>query len=285
MFSLFRKKTVNTPYLINEEEKKEKKAEFCFNENIAKQLLDSLRSEFGLDYRRQEHVTFRKLERFARSHKICRYEDLISSIRINSELKQELINLLTVGETYFYRDLPQISVMAKLISQKKLRHILSAPCSSGEEVYSLILYLHDQGRLNENLVVNGIDINTDAIEKAREACYSNRSLSHLPKPLVDKAFERNHACFRLQNEFRRNSQFTHCNVFDESFLQLGSYDLVISRNMLIYFSDNEKRKALKQIHKILKKEGYLFLGHADITFIPEGFEKIYDGNVAFFRKV
>ena len=282
MFSLFRKKSIAVSDPIQENNQE---SEFRFDEDSARELLDSLRMEFGLDYRRQEHVTFRKLERFARSHKIRSFESLIFSLRNNREQKQELINLLTVGETYFYRDLPQISVMAKLISQQKFRHVLSAPCSSGEEVYSLILYLYSQGNLPDSLVVKGVDINTDAIAKAKEACYSNRSLSHLPKHLVDKAFQSGNGCFHLRDEFKKNSSFAHCNVFDENFLRLGSYDLVISRNMLIYFSDSEKKKALNQFYRIVKKEGYLFLGHADITFTPEGFEKIYDGNVAFFRKV
>ena len=282
MFAFFRKKSheIADPKL---EEKKE--THFYFDEEIARKLLDSLRREFGLDYRRQEHVTFRKLERFARLHELHSFEDLIFSIQQDRELKQKLINLLTVGETYFYRDLPQISLMAKLISEKKFQHILSAPCSSGEEVYSLVLYFYNQGNLKDNFVIDGIDINSDAIEKAKRACYSNRSLSHLPKLLVDEAFMRTDKCFRLKEKFKRNSTFIHCNVFDENFLRLGRYDLIVSRNMLIYFSDHEKKKALKQFHKILKNQGLLFLGHADVTFVPEGFAKIYEGNVAFFKKV
>ena len=282
MFSFFRKKSHELSDFESEEKKED---EFRFDERIARELLVSLRMEFGLDYRRQEHITFRKLERFARMHKLHSFEDLINSIQKDREIKQKLINLLTVGETYFYRDLPQISLMAKLIFQKKFLRILSAPCSSGEEVYSLILYLHDQGHLNSNMVINGIDINTDAIEKAKQACYSSRSLSHLPKHLVDEAFQSTDKCFLLEEKFKRNSNFFHCNVFDENFLQLGSYDLIVSRNMLIYFSDNEKKRALHQFFRLLKDGGYLFLGHADVTFIPDGFDKIYDDNVAFFRKV
>ncbi len=95
MFSLFKRKRVKPVEEIA------KKVEISFNDSVAKEILVKIKDEFGLDYERQEHITFRKLERFALKHDIYNFNKLSTMIEDSELFKKELINMLTVGETYF----------------------------------------------------------------------------------------------------------------------------------------------------------------------------------------
>ncbi len=256
-----------------------------FDESDAKELLKEIKGEYGLDYRRQEAITIRKLERFAIKNGFDSFKELSIKYRDSARVKRELINALTVGETYFYRELDQIKVIAELIRSHRCSSILSAPCSSGEEVYSILLYLHENGSIPPSLHITGIDINTDSLAAAKRGCYSQRSVSQLPDSVRESRFFRRDDGYCIDTLFKRYTGFARHNIFDREFTRLGKFDAVFSRNMLIYFTDEQKREALSRLRSVLKPEGVLFLGHADISFTPEGFEKVHEGRTTYYRTV
>ncbi|BBG65208.1 chemotaxis protein methyltransferase CheR [Hydrogenimonas sp.] len=254
-----------------------------FEERDAKEILKEIKNEFGLDYRRQEAVTMRKIERFAIKNGFVSFGELAEKMRSSSSLKRSLINALTVGETYFYRELDQIKTLAELICKNRCSSVLSAPCSSGEEVYSILLYLQENSSIPPSLHITGIDINSDALARAEIGCYSERSVSQLPEETRERYFTKDGDKRCIDPVFKRYTSFAYHNIFDKEFYLLGKFDAVLSRNMMIYFTDEEKRKALSQLRSVLKPGGVLFLGHADISFVPEGFEKVLSGRAAYFR--
>jgi len=242
-----------------------------FDDTEAKILLEDIKKEFGLDYEKQKFTTLRKIERFAIKNEIATFEELEMAIKSSQELKKQLLNMLTVGETYFYRELGHLKTLAKHLQSHNIKNILCAPSSSGEEVYSILIYLKEANR--QGVKVTGIDLNSDAIVAAQRGCYSKRSLSTLPADLRSKYFTKNGESYCIDASFKYATNFYHQNIFDNSFLKLGIFEVVFCRNMLIYFNDAEKRKALANIHAIMSKNGILFTGHADISFIPDGFKK------------
>ncbi|WP_457598073.1 CheR family methyltransferase [Hydrogenimonas sp.] len=255
-----------------------------FEEGTAKEILKRIKEEFGLDYRRQESVTLRKIERFALKHGFTSFEELAAALEHSSRLKGGLINSLTVGETYFYRELDQIKALAEEIRANRCTSLLSAPCSSGEEVYSILLYLlESDASIPPSLHITGIDINTDALADAQHGCYSPRSVSQLPARTVEKYFTQKEKRYCIDTLFKRHTSFVYYNIFDPKFPGLGRFDAILSRNMMIYFTDEEKRKALSQLASVLNPGGLLFLGHADISFVPEEFEKIHRGRSVCYR--
>ncbi len=242
-----------------------------FDDMEAKTLLEDIKQEFGLDYEKQKYTTLRKIERFAIKNEIATFKELENSIKTSKELKKQLLNMLTVGETYFYRELGHLKILAKYTQSHNIKNILCAPSSSGEEVYSILIYLKEAGK--QEVKVTGIDLNSDVIAAAQKGCYSERSLSLLPTELRLKYFIKDKEHYCIDASFKHVANFYHQNIFDDSFLQLGDFEVIFCRNMLIYFNDAQKKKALANIHAILPSGGILFTGHADISFVPDGFSK------------
>lgn len=255
-----------------------------FSEKEAEKLLESIKEEFGLDYAKQRAVTYRKIERFAMTHEIDSFRSLMAEIRDDRALKNRLINLLTVCETYFFRESEQIGHAGRLVQSGHIQSVLCAPCSSGEEVYSLLLSIRESGRIPALLRVTGIDINTDALDMAEKGCYSARSVSNVSRDLLERFFTKSRNGYCISEDLKRHTRFVRQNVFADDIGRLGKYDAIFSRNMMIYFTDEEKRRALCTFHSLLKPQGVLYLGHADINFTPDGFEKIYENRTTLYRR-
>ena len=260
-----------------------KKEEACFDDRVAKEILKNIRDEFGLDYSKQEQITMRKIERFARKNEMMNFETLQKVLKESSKMKEKLVNMLTVGETYFYRETGHFKILADLMQTKSMKKILCAPSSSGEEAYSIVMYLLENQKESLPVSVVGIDVNSDSIASAKEAIYSERSTSLLPQNMRQNYFSKVNKQYKLNENVKQYTTFLRQNIFDDSLFNLGKFDAIFCRNMLIYFDDKEKKEVLKRLHKMLNPDGALFLGHADIAFTPEGFEKVLVNGGHYFR--
>ncbi len=254
-----------------------------FENSAADRLLERIKRKYGLDYTKQKAVTYKKMERFALIHELYSFDELGKLIQTDEKMETELINLLTVCETYFFREKDQIIHAAELIQSGEIKSLLCAPCSSGEEVYTLLLSAIQQGNIPKHLRITAIDINTNALETAERGCYSARSVSNIPKSLLDAFFTKKKEKFCIDPKFKRFIHFEQQNIFDESIFRLGKFDAIFSRNMMIYFTDEEKKRVLLHFKKMLNPHGILFVGHADITFLPDGFEKVYKNRTVFYK--
>ncbi len=214
----------------------------------------------------------------------------------NKNLSDEIVNTITVNETYFFRESYQFETLVKYILPELHRirpknesiNILSAPCSTGEEVYSIAISLLEEGNLiNErDFMLLGIDIDKDAIEKAKKGVYSERSVHKLPKEILEKYFEKVENGYKVKDFLIKAVNFKVVNILDKySMKKLGKFDVIFSRNMLIYFDEKNKKEALTIFYNILKENGYLLLGHAEK--VPENlglFKQIKLGNSYVYKK-
>ncbi len=200
------------------------------------------------------------------------YQDII--LKKNKKLIEKLINAITVNETYFFREEYQFEDLINYVIPEldKIRppsesiNILSAPCSTGEEVYSIAIYLLEEGHYikKRDFVLLGIDIDSSAIKKAKEGLYSERSLHKVPEELKKKYFIKEGNMFRVIPFLRNAVSFEVVNVLDRyKMKKLGKFDVIFSRNMLIYFDEINRNETIATFHSILKEGGYLFLGHAE----------------------
>jgi len=256
-----------------------------FDDKIAKEILAQIKQEYGLDYSKQEYITMRKLERFALKHEIYDFSRLRSLINSTPLAKEQLINMLTVGETYFYREVGHFKILAELMCEKNITRVLCAPSSSGEEAYSILIYIYENYNKNNNLHVTGIDVNSLSIESAKKGCFSKRSVSFLSDAILNKYFTNSDLKYCINTSFKRNVTFQQQNIFDASLQELEKFDVIFCRNMLIYFNDVQKKEAIANLRALLNPEGILFIGHADISFEPDGFTKVSSLSGSYFKKV
>ncbi len=187
---------------------------------------------------------------------------------------QELMNGMTVNETYFYREVNQFEVLANNLLPELNRsrpkaaplRILSAPCSTGEEPYSIILHILQEGRIVEerDIEVVGIDIDSTVIQKAKKGEFSSRSVHAIPKNVLTQWFQKKGLGYQLVDDLIGVVDFKVANVFDRNEMRkLGKFDIIFSRNMLIYFDDASRKEVAMTFYDMLNPGGYVLLGHAE----------------------
>ncbi len=189
--------------------------------------------------------------------------------------REVLINAFTINETYFYREEHQFAALANeilpaIITDKRpgdLIRIWSVPCSTGDEAYSIALWLLEHWPLVDayNVEIVGSDIDTKAVEAARAGRFAARALQRLPEKVIDDYFEpENHHRRKIIDDLRESVRFTPANLFDGATLaDLGRFDVIFCRNLLIYFDDASRLAAADNLHDRLVPGGYLCLGHSE----------------------
>ena len=187
---------------------------------------------------------------------------------------QELMNAVTVNETYFFREKDQFEVLVesilpdldKIMPKNRPLRILSSPCSTGEEPYSMILHMVEEGELIErrDVEVVGIDIDSTVIEKAQKARYTERSVHAIPPKILGKWFDKKSLGYQLGDDLMGTVDFQVANIFDKTQMRsLGKFDVIFSRNMLIYFDDASRKEVAMTFYDMLNPGGYVLLGHAE----------------------
>jgi len=221
------------------------------------------KNETGVTFDKQESILKNKVTTFCRQREISSFKELLQTIDTNRDTKQELIDYLTTNETFFYREFKQIEELVKLV-KKRTRHveILCAPSATGEEPYSIAIALLEAGVASSVFTILGIDINSDAIKKAE---YRERNVRNLSPEVLHKYFTLRDEKYLLNNSIKSLVSFKLTNLFDPSFKDLGTFDFVFSRNMLIYFDKETKLKAKNILESMCKdSEVGVFFGHADL---------------------
>lgn len=189
----------------------------------------------------------------------------------NAEL-QSLIEVLTVNETYFFREFNQLKCFAEEVLPEVVRRepgnllVWSAGCSTGEEAYTLAIILSEMLG-PENLArckVLATDIDKKVLAVAQKGCYGIRSTRHIPSAYVEKYFEPAGNELRVKDKLRSIVEFKPLNLVDSVQMNLiQEADVVFCRNVLIYFDDQSRRKAALDLYRSLKPGGYVFLGHSE----------------------
>jgi len=188
---------------------------------------------------------------------------------------EQLINAFTVNETYFYREDHQLrcltnSLLAEVIKTKPYDasvRIWSAPCATGEEPYSIAIWLLENWPQVDAYEVEiiGSDIDTNTLGAAREGVFGSRAMMRLPPDLLERYFvAQGEGQWRIIDELRESIRFTQVNLVDraETATQ-GKFDIIFCRNVLIYFDDASRRLAAENLYDRLNPGGFVCLGHSE----------------------
>lgn len=225
-----------------------------------------IKEQTGINFDKQLDILKSKMTSFCKIRYIKSFKTCLDRVHSDPAFKQELINYLTTNETYFYREHRQIEDFVKHAkSEHKKIDVLCAPCSTGEEPYSLAIALLEASIPSREFHITAIDISTEALDLAKQAVYKERNVKNLTPEIRVKYFDHKGNAYVLKEHIKDLVTFRQVNVFDKEFLELGKFDYVFSRNMLIYFDKETKQKAKEILESMLKdKEKAVYFGHADL---------------------
>jgi chemotaxis protein methyltransferase CheR len=188
---------------------------------------------------------------------------------------EQFVNAFTVNETYFYREEHQLRCLISDLLPRRIAtkargepiRIWSAPCSTGEEPYSIAIWLLENWTEVDawEVEIVGSDIDTNVLEAARQGYYGARALMRLPPGLVEKYFESaGDGRWRILQDLRDSVRFSRANVVEAADTAIhGRFDVIFCRNMLIYFDDASRRLAAENLYESLLPGGYICLGHTE----------------------
>jgi len=209
-----------------------------------------------------------------------RVEDYIRHLKIfdpQGREFQQLMNLLTVNETYFFREFSQLQIFAESCLQEVIKHkaeannhtikIFCAGCSTGEEPYTLGIILREmiEHYSSWEVLIKAIDIDENVISRARRGVYDQRSVKDVPPTYLQRYFDpASNGRYVVDQDIKDMVVFEHVNLMDRRALRYEEdYDFVFCRNVLIYFDDVSRKQVVDKFYSMLRTGGYIFLGHAE----------------------
>ncbi len=212
---------------------------------------------------------------------------------------REIIDLITIGETYFFRNRPQFDALMKRVlpeiierkmySVDKSIRVWSAGCSKGDEPYSIAIAIMEVLPSYENwdISILGTDVNRNALVCAKNAVYNKKDIGHLPQGYLDKYFEKRGSKYILNQNVKKLVRFEDYNLARAPFNmeQMKNLDILFCRNVTIYFNLQTTKRVIENFYNCLKQDGYLFLGHSETLWqITNKFETVEFPQTFIYRK-
>ncbi len=229
-------------------------------------------------------------------------QDYLERLTIQAGREKELLALLneiTVGETCFFRNMPQaealrqVVIPAILAARAKLcfthLRVWSAGCSTGEEPYTLAMVLLEevQNALRGwTFEVLATDLNERSLEFAKAGVYGDYALRNIPLYYLQKYFRKKNGLYHVNEEAKSKVSFTRLNLVDDSkMLFMKGMDILFCGNVLIYFDNESKRRVIQHFYNNLLPGGYFFLGHSETLFGINGdFQLVhFPGGTAYVK--
>jgi len=195
------------------------------------------------------------------------YFNLLSSGKAKDEV-QTAIDLLTTNETYFFREPKHFDLLRSLAQEHKSAQpfrVWSAASSTGEEAYSMAMVLADC--LNDKpWEILGSDISTRVLQRARAGHFPMERARNIPQPYLKrfclKGIDEQEGTLLVERSLRQRVRFIQANL-NEALPQLGTFDVIFLRNVMIYFNGDTKRQVVARVISMLKPGGHFCIGHSE----------------------
>lgn len=249
------------------------------------QIEQLVREAIGLDV---ASLGRRLVERIVRERMraagVRRFEDYLRLIQLSAHHWNELVESVVVSETWFFRDPEAFSVCVDLVQREGLvtqprrkTRILSVPCASGEEPFSIAMALLDYGVPASRVEIEAIDISGRALERARQGVFGLNSFRGRDLEFRRRHFHHIPAGFALNANVRGQVRFYSGNLLGDEFAtRQPEYDFIFCRNLLIYFDRATQQQVFERLRRLLATDGILFVGPAELPLaMQHGFVGIH----------
>ena len=211
---------------------------------------------------------------------VCDYSDTVNS---SSTELEALIENVIVPETWFFRDRESFAYLRQYIQQEWLPdnqdtilRILSCPCSTGEEPYSIVMTLSEAGMNPEQCSIDAVDISRIGLDKAEKGVYRKDSFRSKEKEYRNRYFLHNNKEYFLDGGIKDSVHFYKGNILDmTTFPVQNTYHILFCKNLLIYLADEARKTILAHLDRLIVPEGLLFAGHTELFFFRQsGYELV-----------
>ena len=265
-------------------------------------LREFVHERFGLFFEEGQRESLRaRLAGRLAALGLLSFEDYYRYLRFGPQRIDEesrMISHLTNNETYFFRENAQLQVFAdavlrnvkerKTATAERTVRIASVGCSTGEEALTLAMIVYDSGQFfwGWDVQITAIDVDPEALEKARRGIYHQNSFRAMNAAVRERHFVPAGAGFQVKDPIRRLVTIRQGNLLDPaSYESARPLDVVFCRNVLIYFSDATILRAVRLFRDMLAPGGYLFLGHAEsLSRITDAFTPIRFQGAMVYQK-
>lgn len=273
----------------------------AIGEDTFRQLRDFIYEKTGIYVPdNKKYFLENRLSRIIKEKNFRSYEDYLYYLKYSSH-KQDIARLfdaVTTNETFFFREPQQFEVLTNnLIPQivkenaqmgRKDIKIWSAACSTGEEPYTIAMILLEKPELvSMRKEIYASDISESVLMSARRAMYGGYSVRNIPPQYMAKYFKDSGGIYALSETVKSIVKFMNINLIEEKEVkQIKGMDVVFCRNVLIYFDDKAKKKAVSLIYDALRPKGYLFVGTSEsLHNVTRAFRPVVINKVIAYQKV
>lgn len=249
-------------------------------------FVDRIKKKTGIDLALYKEAQMkRRLTSLYEKKGFSSFVDFFKELDKNKELMDEFLDRMTINVSEFYRngkrwDVLEQKIFPRLLKSSSRLNIWSAACSTGEEPYSLAMVLSKHQPLTQ-ISIHATDLDENAIAKAKAAIYPERSLAEVPAPIKSKYFEQEASFFKVKPEIKKTVKFKKHNLLKDTYDK--GFDLIVCRNVMIYFTEEAKEQIYYNFSKALKPGGVLFVGSTEQIFNPSKYDFEVE-DTFFYRK-
>lgn len=234
-----------------------------------------IKRELNIDlFSYKEEQLHRRLKSFFIRNNITNVDEYVKILSKNDSEREKFLDFVTINVTEFYRNPELYRDLSELLKKRVNTNlkVWSAACSNGCEPYGIAIMLTELGYTN--FTIHATDLDPNIIKKAKEGIYEDIDVKSLPKELLNKYFTKVNNRYHLSNNIKKTVSFRVHDLLMDKFEK--DYDLVLCRNVVIYFNSEAKEKLYKNISESIKKDGLFFVGAT---------ENIHDYNKYNFDKL
>jgi chemotaxis protein methyltransferase CheR len=272
--------------------------ELSLSENEFHSFRDLIAERAGIyfDPAKQESLKDNLLQRMADCglRTFADYFNLLSSPTGTKEF-DHLLNLITIPETYFFRDRAQFRALERFVIPEIVKRksypgaslrIWSAGCSTGEEPYTIAMILA-AGMVDRPIQILATDVSHHALKAAREGVYTGRSVRDMPQEYLNRFFTKKGDQYLLDRSIKQMVEFRYFNLVSEPYplMEMSGWDTIFCRNVTIYFQADATRKVIHNFYLSLREGGYLFAGYSEsLRYISDEFNTVQMEGAFLYQK-
>jgi chemotaxis protein methyltransferase CheR len=221
----------------------------------------------------KERQMKRRIESLIKRNGKDTFEEYFELLNRNKEVFDEFINYMTINVSEFYRNIQQwdmlkAEIIPMLLKRKTTLKIWSAACSTGEEPYTLAMVLSHFFPL-ANIKILAVDIDKEAINKAKNGVYTAKSIENVPTEFKTKYFTKVGEAYKISDDIKRCVDYRQMNLLSDEYPK--GMDLIVCRNVMIYFTEEAKDGMYHKFNGALDQGGVLFVGSTEQIIVPKKF--------------